>query len=197
MVTMSSAIWFSSQRECRDSTGETALSAGHVGVGSLRSQTLHWQKAGTQGLRSPPPPEPEIQRAYTQSDGYKVCDASRQVSGWCCSRMILFLSIRLGVILYNTWIHIYHVRFNFDQVIFEIWKLLRLTDMLLFYIANKWTTYIAQTKLFKGFAAVDIIQRETNFQQLFFVASTQTDCGTEWVGSYWLFLGQTGGDSLQ
>lgn len=82
------ATWFSSQWGCRGSAGETALSAGHVGPGTLRPQTLHWQEVGAQGLRSPPPSEPEIQRTHTQSNGHKVCDGSRQVSGLCLPREV-------------------------------------------------------------------------------------------------------------
>lgn len=63
----------------RGSTGETALSTCHVGVGSLWSETLYWQKACAKGLRAKPAPQPEIQWTHTESNGYKVCDSSRQV----------------------------------------------------------------------------------------------------------------------
>lgn len=73
------------------SAGEAAMSPGHVGVGSLRSQTLHRQKAGTERLRTQPAPQPEVQRTHPESHGNQVCDASRQV---CKSIMINTANIK-------------------------------------------------------------------------------------------------------
>lgn len=44
----------------RGPAGETALSTCHVGAGSLWSQTLHWQKVGTQGICTQPASQSEI-----------------------------------------------------------------------------------------------------------------------------------------
>lgn len=60
-------------------SGETALSTCHVGVGSLWPQTLHWQKVSTKRFCTQPAPQSEIQWAHSESNGHKVCDASRQV----------------------------------------------------------------------------------------------------------------------
>lgn len=55
---------FSSKSSCRrrsrSPSGEATLSTCHVGVGSLWSQTLHWQKVSTQRIRTQPAPQSEI-----------------------------------------------------------------------------------------------------------------------------------------
>lgn len=67
----------------RGPAGEVPLSTGHVGVGSLRSKAMHWQKAGAQRLCAQPPPESEVPWPHPQPHGEQVRDASRQVCKSC------------------------------------------------------------------------------------------------------------------
>lgn len=85
-------------RRSRGPTGEVSMSIGHVGVGSLWSKAMHWQKAGAQRLCAQPPPESEVPWPHPQPHGDKVCHASRQV----CKG---YLYLRLTVLVTHYFSH--------------------------------------------------------------------------------------------